>query len=54
MKKYCVYYTTPAGDCKHMMVNANSAGHAAVVAEADRGCEWGKLIEVYEMTKVVG
>lgn len=52
MKKYCIYYTTPNGDCKHMMVNANSAKHAAMIAETDRGSEWGKLVEVYEMTKV--
>lgn len=52
MKKYCIYYTTSNGDCKHMMVNATSAKHAAMIAETDRGSEWGKLVEVYEMTKV--
>lgn len=52
MKKYCIYYTTPNGDCKHIMVTANSFGHALVVAETDRGSEWGKLVAVYEITKV--
>lgn len=52
MKKYCIYYTTPNGDCKHMMVNATSAKNAAMIAETDRGSEWGELVEVYEMTKV--
>ena len=52
MKKYCIYYTTSNGDCKHMMVNATSAKNAAMIAETDRGSEWGELIEVYEMTKV--
>ena len=53
MTKYCIYYTTPAGDCKHMMVNADDAAYAALIAKNDRGCEWGKLVEVYEMKKVV-
>ena len=36
MKKYCIYYTTSNGDCKHMMVNATSAKHAVMIAAFTR------------------